>query len=112
VFILFLSSSGTAKSFVKIPSPVTSADFAYSVSFSHADVDGDAIPDLLVGAKSLYDPVTSSSTGGVFLTMLARDGTARQIVTISSGLGGLPSDILEGNGQFGISVQLTMDLNA
>ena len=68
------------------------------------DVDGDAVPDLAVGA-----PSSDQGKGTVDVVLLDKNGTAKSTKTIGDGKGGLSKE--EGRGSFGTSLAALGDVD-
>ncbi|MFT5327568.1 MAG: Ca2+-binding RTX toxin-like protein [Planctomycetaceae bacterium] len=115
VYILFLNTDGTAKSFTLIANNrgggpgLTNFDrFGTSVA-SIGDFDGDGIIDLAVGARG--DDEGGNNRGAVYVLLLNADGTVKSHQKIADDVGGLVADTLEDSDFFGFSVTSVGDLN-
>lgn len=115
VWLLFLNADGTVKSERKISStsggfggPLDNVDrFGFSV-VSPGDLDGDGIPELVVGALS--DDDGGSGRGAVWVLFLRTDGTVRVQQKISDTAGGF-TGVLENDDFFGVSVGALGDVD-
>jgi len=109
VWILFLNTDGTVKGFQKISNSdggLNDAGAAGSFGEDIAnlgDLDGDGVQDIAVGADL-------DGNGVVWILFLNTDGTVKDFVKITDGLGGFtgPLDIA---GRFGVSVAAMGDLD-
>ena len=113
VHVLFMNSNGTVRSFTKIATSVSGgpvlADldaFGSSVA-GLGDLDGDGVPDLLVGAVG--DDTGGSIRGAVHVLLLNTDGTVKGKTKIASGTSGGPT--LNNGDTFGRSVSVVGDVN-
>ncbi|MEM7322367.1 MAG: right-handed parallel beta-helix repeat-containing protein, partial [Actinomycetota bacterium] len=114
VHVLFLNANGAVKAEQKISDTVgglteTLGDgdrFGSSVT-GLGDLDGDGIPDIVVGAPGEDDGGTDS--GAVYVLLLNANGTVKAEQNISTGSGGLTVDIAQD--EFGASVAGPGDLN-
>lgn len=73
------------------------------------DIDGDGIPDCVVGARSDDDGGTDS--GAVYVLFLNGDGTTKAEQKISALSGGLPAGLLSAGDFFGYGVSSAGDLD-
>ncbi len=73
------------------------------------DVDGDGIPDLIVGAKDNANEIEKS--GGAWIIMLNADGTAKAAVELANGRNGIPSGTFKYNDLVGKAVSGLGDVN-
>jgi uncharacterized repeat protein (TIGR01451 family) len=112
-YLLRLNSDGTVKSYVKWASGLNGApvlapgdSYGFSVA-SVGDLDGDGIPDVVVGAAN--DSTGGPQRGAVYVQFLNADGTIRSYVKLASGTNGCP--VLQNNALFGYSVSQFVDLN-
>ena len=115
VFILFLNQDGTVKSYKKISSTqggfagdLGDEDFFGSSLTKIADLNGDTIPDLVVGARGDDDGATDQ--GGLWILYLDTNGTVKNHSKIS-GLKGNFTGTLDADDQFGYSVESLGDLD-
>ena len=113
VYVLFMNSTGTVKSSMKIASgtnggPMLSdADlFGCSVA-SLGDLDGDGVNDLAVGADG--DDTGGSYRGAVHVLLMNVDGTVKSSLKLASGLNGGPT--LGDGDRFGGAVASVGDVN-
>jgi len=87
VYVLFMTTSGTVSSSVKIASgtnggPVlTDGDFFGSSVTNIGDLDNDGIEDLAVGA--FFDDTVGADRGAVYILFMATSGSASSTVKIS-----------------------------
>jgi hypothetical protein len=115
VWILFLDGDGEARRSQKISATHGNFDgelhiddeFGVSVAVC-SDLDGDTIPDLIVGARG--DGDGGRGRGAIWLLLLNRDGTVRDQRKISATHGGFPGS-LERDEWFGSSVTCLDDLD-
>lgn len=106
IYVLFLNTNGTVKSFTKITEGLggllgtlpASAFFGISCT-SLGDFDKDGVVDIVVGSAG----GGSSLRGAIYLLFLNSDGTVKSQSTISDGAGGLPASTLQANDFFGWS---------
>lgn len=115
VYVLFLDASGAVKGDQKLSNDEGglgftldfSDDFGSSVE-GLGDLDGDGIPDLVVGAPR--DDDGGIDRGAVYVLFLASDGTVASHQKISQTSGLFPAALDDG-GQFGTSLALLGDVN-
>jgi len=115
VWILFLNTDGTVKSYQKISSTTggfsgnldTSDSFGYSVA-SLGDLDGDGVTDIAVGATEDDDGGTNQ--GAVWILFLNTDGTVKDYQKISETEGGF-TGVLSSSDAFGYSIASLGDLD-
>ena len=127
VYILFLNSDGTVKSYEKINSNQNNFNFKLNDSdmFGSSvnyigDLNGDGITDIAVGApgdddtKELLETIIKqsdgSSRGAVYILFLNSDGTVKDSQKISSTEGNFQQN-LESSDSFGFSLSNIGDLN-
>jgi hypothetical protein len=118
VWIVFMKSNGTVKTQQKISDDaggwlnfanLSPEDlFGYSISAA-GDIDGDGIPDMLVGAP-LDDDGGGDDVGAAWFVFLRADGTVRGVGKISETAGGFTGSLSAGD-TFGTSVAVIDDLN-
>ena len=118
LWVLLMNADGSVKSEVRIAdgaggftgtlSPA-SQNFGWSV-VGLGDVDGDGVPDLAVGAPSLYTCAVCP-TGSLWILFLNPDGTVKSQNEIANLKGGLPAGTLLASEGFGASVAVIGDLN-
>ena len=113
VHVMFMNRDGTVKDTVVInegtangPVLSDSDDFGVSVA-AIGDLDGDGVPDLVVGANG--DRNAGPNSGAVHVMFMNRDGTVKDTVEINSGTANGP--VLSAADGFGISVAAIDDLD-
>ncbi len=112
VYVLFMNSNGTAKSFTKIASSLnggpslSNEDHFFAVA-ALGDLDGDGVTELAVGASD--DDTVGTDRGAVYVLRLNTDGTVKGFRKITSGINGGPA--LNTGDQFGRSVASLGDLD-
>ena len=106
VYVLFMSTDGTARRTQKIasrfgggPALATGDRFGSSLA-TLGDLDGDGIGDLAVGAIS--DDTGGNYRGAVHVLFMHTNGTVKSSQKIASGIGGGP--VLADGDVFGISI--------
>lgn len=120
VFVVFLNSDGTVKSYQKITSEVGGWNqtldpgdgFGCAVA-TLGDIDGDGVVDLAVGANGDDDGEGGSwndRAGAVYILFLNSNGTVKSHQKISDAQGGLEG-ALPSQTHFGVSVTSLGDLN-
>ena len=115
VWVLFLNSDGTVKSHQKISSneggftgTLGSGDnFGLGLA-PLADLDGDGVVELAVGAR--LDDFPEPRTGAVWILFLHPDGTVKSHVKIGANQGGFMGDLDAGD-RFGVALASTGDLD-
>ncbi|MBL4652179.1 MAG: FG-GAP repeat protein, partial [Flavobacteriales bacterium] len=115
VWVLFLNSNGTVKSYQKISS--TSGDFSGTLNDGDrfgievenlGDMDQDGVTDILVGA--FKDAANGTNAGSFWILYLNPDGTVKNEFEITQGQFGF-SGVIDGGDFFGVSVANVGDLN-
>ncbi|MEM9561346.1 MAG: hypothetical protein AAGA93_01930, partial [Actinomycetota bacterium] len=108
VYVLFLDDDGTVKGEQKISdtaggltAALENGDNFGSGTAGIGDLDGDGVPDLVVGATG--DDDGGSATGAVYVLLLNSDGTVKGEQKISDTTGGLVNPIAD-NQLFGRDV--------
>jgi gliding motility-associated-like protein len=93
IYILFLKSDHTVKSYKKItitPNAIKGGIFGASIA-NLGDLNGDGVTDLVVGASldgpnpASYPGNPTSSTGAVYIVFLKKTGAIRSFTKITSG---------------------------
>ncbi|MDW3179674.1 MAG: right-handed parallel beta-helix repeat-containing protein [Acidimicrobiia bacterium] len=115
VWVLFLNADGTVRAEQKISDTaggftgtLESGDQFGSALTGPGDIDGDGIPDLVVGAR--LDDDGGSGRGAAYILFLNTDGTVRAEQKISDAQGGLATT-LDTNDEFGHAVEGIGDLD-
>ncbi|MBI1315204.1 hypothetical protein GC176_28265 [bacterium] len=113
VHVLLLNAEGTVKSSTKIghelnggPTLADGDSFGRSISGA-GDLDGDGVPDLVVGAYG--DDTGGDLRGAVHVLLLNADGTVKSSTKIASDISGGPT--LANLDEFGFSVSGVGDRN-
>ena len=113
VHVMFMNRDGTIRDTVEINSgtangPVLSTGDRFGVSVvAIGDLDGDGVPDLVVGAYGEDNP--GENSGAVHVMFMNRDGTVKDTVVINEGTANGP--VLSDSDDFGISVAVIDDLD-
>jgi len=115
VYVLFMNTDGTVKSFQKISDTVgsftatlgSSDIFGVSVS-ALGDLDGDGVTDLAVGAPE--DDDGGEGRGAMYVLFLKTDGTVKSYQKISNTEGSFTATLNTGD-RFGASVTAMGDLD-
>jgi hypothetical protein len=115
VWILFMDNKGRVKNRVKITAGVSGfagslndSDHFGSAVASPGDLDGDGIPDLVVGAPG--DDDNGPDRGALWVLFLNRNGSVRTQQKISDVSGGFVAG-LQDNDQFAGAIAAIGDLN-
>ncbi|MEE9466040.1 MAG: hypothetical protein V3W14_10765, partial [Candidatus Neomarinimicrobiota bacterium] len=115
VYVLFMNSDGTVKSFQKISgtvggftAPLADADYFGASVAALGDLDGDGVTDLAVGAQ--YDDDGGLNRGAVYVLFMNANGTVKSYQTISDTTGGFTAT-LDNADYFGCSVAAPGDLD-
>ena len=113
LYILFMNSDGTVRDHQKIASGVGNGPslddgdyFGRSVA-AIGDIDGDGVPDVVVGADG--DDTGGAGRGVVYVLRLNRDGSVKSRSRIGNSLNGGPT--LDDGDEFGRAVAYLGDLN-
>ncbi|MDD2346727.1 MAG: FG-GAP-like repeat-containing protein [Kiritimatiellae bacterium] len=77
-----------------------SGDYFGSSVVAIGDVNGDGVPDLLIGA--VYNDDGAFNSGGAWVLMMNSDGTVQSAVELANGRNGIPSGTFAANEQVGI----------
>ena len=95
IYVLFMNTDGTARSFQKIAHntgggpTLTNIDYFGRAASSLGDLDGDGLPDLAVGASG--DDTGGTDRGAVYVLFLHSNGTVKSLQKIASDTGGGPT---------------------
>ncbi|MAB80321.1 MAG: hypothetical protein CMJ89_13285 [Planctomycetes bacterium] len=110
VWILFMNADGSARSQVRISQLAgTQAGDLFGNSISAlGDLNGDGIPDIVVGAPN--DDDGGINRGAIYIMFLQRDGTVLSSKKFSSRSGSF-TGTLDNHDNFGIAVQHMGDLD-
>jgi len=113
VYVLFMNTDGTVSSSVKIASgtnggpTLADGDYFGSSAAGIGDLNGDGVPDMVVGATG--DDTGGTNRGTVYVLFMNTDGTVSSYVKIASDTNGGPT--LADDDRFGISTAGIGDLN-
>jgi fibronectin type 3 domain-containing protein len=116
VYVLFMNTNGTVKSYQKISD--TEGNFGAALDDSDrfgvsvaapGDVDRDGIADMIVGANE--ENVSGASRGAVYVLFMNSDGTVKSYQKISDAEGGFAAPLADGD-NFGFSATALGDLDA
>ncbi len=115
VYVLFLNANGTVQSFQKISDTaggfnaiLDDGDESGTSVVSPGDLNGDLIPDLVIGAR--LDDDGGPDRGAVYVLFLNANGTVLAEQKISDTQGGF-NGVLDDSDRFGSSVGAPGDLN-
>ena len=91
---------------------------SFDYFYSHPDVDGDGVDDIVVGAdgdddgnKKGHDAGKQAAFGAVFIVFLNEKGRAKKIQKISNAVGGLATSTIQSNDGFGQSANGIGDID-
>jgi hypothetical protein len=114
VWLSFLERDGSVRALAKISSTsggltglVHRDEFGRAVC-APGDLDGDGVPDLVVGAP--YDDGGGTNKGAVYLLTLQRDGSVKAQLELSQGRGGFGGPLRSGD-LFGFSLAAPGDVD-
>lgn len=119
VYVLFLSTTGDlVKSVVQIGDGVgglsgsaLSASNRFGSAIENAgDLNGDGVPDMIVGAETASG-TSGASEGAIFVLLMNADGTVKSHLKIANGLGGLAAGSFFSISRFGSSITRLGDLD-
>ncbi len=113
VWIVFLNANGTVKAETELSSgvggfPVFANGSALSAVAGIGDLNGDSVPDIVVG--DFFANVSATTDGSVWVLFLDTTGSVIGSQQIASGVGGFP-DIFDDLDTFGSSVESLGDLD-
>ncbi len=114
-WVILLNTNGTAKSYVELASGMngmstvllTNDKFGNSV-VSGGDIDGNGVPDIVVG--DMYSDYGAADGGAVWVLLMNSDGTIKGTVGLATGINGSSTDIAASD-YFGCSVASIGDLD-
>ncbi|MGC6479404.1 MAG: FG-GAP-like repeat-containing protein [Flavobacteriaceae bacterium] len=111
-YILFMDTDGSVGSFVKIDNSTTNGPpfspiHRFGTSVAAGDLNGDNIPDLVVGADG--NDTGGTDRGAVHILYLNRDGSVQRSIEINQNTPGMLP--MSNNDRFGNSVAVIQDLN-
>ncbi len=115
VWVILLNANGTVKSNVRISSTaggfggVLANDDQFGTALAAAgDLDGDGVPDLLVGA--IHDDGAGSNRGALWILYLNSNGTVKSQQKINNTTGGFTGSLADGD-SLGDSAAVIGDLD-
>ena len=114
-WVFLLNADGTTKSAIElsngtngIPAGSFAAQDNFGSSVSSAgDVDGDGVPDLLVGAQEQ----SGAKPGAVWVILLNSNGTAKASIEMKNGTNGIPAGSFVANDAIGAAVASIGDVD-
>lgn len=117
IYVLLMNSDGTVKDQRKFSDDLgglpagtlDGGDRFGSGLTSVGDLDGDGIEDLVVGASG--DEHTDGGEGAAYVLLMNPDGSIKQAVKVSDGIGGFATGVLESDDAFGSSTAALGDLD-
>jgi uncharacterized delta-60 repeat protein/CSLREA domain-containing protein len=119
LYVLLLNGDGTVKAQQKISDTAGSftavlddADHFGSGAAGVGDVDGDGVPDAVVGALGDDDSATAKlDQGAAYVLLLNTNGTVKGYQKIADGVGGFTGGTFKATDRFGAAVAGTGDLD-
>jgi len=116
-WVILLNRNGTAKSAIELANGkngIPSGSFAESDAVggsvaSIGDVDGDGVPDVVLGAY--YNDDGATDAGGAWVILLNADGTAKSAIELANGKNGIPSGSFAASDYVGQSVGSAGDVD-
>ena len=117
VFVLFMNADGTVRAHQEIssgtgglPGTLDAGDLFGSALAGIGDLDGDRVPDLVVGLSGdLPNGSMTSSQGSIRVLFLNADGTVKSAQSIGQGVGGFAASLGTGD-QFGAALAAVGDI--